>query len=332
MFPIIAVSLVMALDKVRICVDELGVVPDPGNKEPIRALSLNRLDISEREVEPLYKCPSFPRLSQRHHPSHRHLRTRTDPSSLRHADSVSVQPTLSPGREDELGALPRCSSARAVGEKEGHLPALEYRPGSSNLLSPPPVAGTGNPVARSTSCPAIHPNSPHAPRSGIGSPHHGSRQGSSQLPSHQEPPDDVDLHGEVINDLPIEASQTFPDFFPLPVDRHPPCTHFEEHPMHTRRIRERTSIDPSLQFKDSSTWHAPPHQPSRKKPTGAAPQKDGFLNIGDIPSALAQKVILEQDSPFMLEHRDKIQVKCMKWLNTLNNNNSSNSSNNKSSN
>ena len=310
--------------KVRICVDELGVIPDPGNKEPIRALSLNRLNISgdrDREVEPLYKCPSFPRLSSRYQRGHRNHSTELYPNT-QHADSVSVQPSLdnlSPGVEsdDHGGMLPRCSSARAVGEGD-RLPPLDYnnRPGSSNHLSVTP-ASASQLVARSTSCPVIHPDSPRA-RSSHGSPRHSPQL----LP---QGPAEPDLEGEVITDLPIEAGQTFPDFFPVPEEPRINSSSssstnlpFEEHPMHTRRIRERPSGDLAQYSNGRMT------KTLRKKSSmmAATAHKDGFLNIRDIPSSLAQKVILEQDvAPFVPEQRDKVQVKCIKWLNTLNNNN-----------
>ena len=418
-------------DKVRIYVDELGVLPDPRNKEPTRTLSLNRLNICEREssVEPLYKCPSFPRLPNHHHqPSCRRTPELTR-SFTNNTDSISVQPSLENISGDpESGnvcPLPRCSSARMVGEgpvnnrlplltdggsggggRDGvrsltpqhQCPPQHHHPHhhprqpphyNSNRLSPATPSSMSNLVGRSTSCPSINHNKPASPYLPHNVQRHESGEGHTveaedeDEDDEEEDEDDIDLHGEVIHDLPINPSQNFPEFCPphqlanasssvvVSIERgrggggegegvrgrggsgvsrgaagrsshkvltrskhqdhaippHPApqkAGSFEEYPMHTRRIRDSvsSSIGPKHYKRSDSGGNSgssgggSPNKTTNKKKSGGN-SSVGYINIRDIPSSIAQRGILEQDSTFIPEQMDKVQVKCIKWLNTL---------------
>ena len=124
---------------------------------------------------------------------------------------------------------------------------------------------------------------------------------------------EINLEGEVIKDLPIEPRQTFPDFIPEePTSAANKCR-VEEHPMHTRRLK-----DAALErekFTRINGDHKPRINVKESQKTNAR-MRQGYFNIGDIPSTLAQKVISEHDT-YKPAVDDRVQAKCLQWLNSL---------------
>ena len=294
-------------DTVLISVDDTALLQDSG--EPLRAQSMSMLNTDDCSNERgINKWPSFPRLGSKQSASLNDARTYsttnlyTDSLSPRVSlDNLSVGDERSRSRLSlqECG-LVRSSSARGFDT----LPPLDsggsqLRQNSGHFLSPTSGAEDRLLVSRSTSCPSMS-NMPKSCSPSSVSPRNPASPSKRLPPYSPGGTRDVDLEGEVIQDLPVEPGQNFPDLFLEENSRD--TTTKGKRPMHTRRVREKLGLDP----------------PASPSPRSSGGKKDGFdvVNIGDIPTHLAQRVISEQDI-YRPELDDKVREKCLQWLNSL---------------
>ena len=326
-------------DRVLISIDNTALLHSSG--EPLRAQSLNRLDnVHEGAQEnpggcqgdpqaAIYKCPSFPRLPGRITPEARTF------SGTTHADSDSISPRVSTDNltthdwdKDRLSlgcpvTLTRSVSARTV----DNLPPLDLSihtvkgamdtsvSKQANQFLSPHMTGDGQTslVSRSTSCPSmayrrspsaspLSPESPQARRhAGVTNAAYTPGDGNANISQACRLSEDVNLEGEVIRDLPVEPSpaQVFPDFVqPAGQDKR------------SQDVGEKSSA--AVRYNGEV----------RQRSAGCSNRRDkarsAFVNIGDIPSTIAQKVISEQHGLAGLPQTDRnVKAKCLQWLNSI---------------
>ena len=225
-----------------------------------------------------------------------------------------------------IGLL-RSMSARTIDS----LPAIESsasgESGSAKMLLQLPGGGVGdiaNMAARSTSCPSMaHPicRPLHITDGSISTkpPNTGGSAGTnskSAFPFARE----VDLDGEIITDLPVQfnmatGGDTFPDMIPA-LNIEPPV------PPHVHIMLPTGSTNSAMPvFKGAANANRSAPIP-RRVPQSFEITKP-FLNIGELPGAIANKVIQggggASGGGRIGGGRVSIEAneKCMRWLNTL---------------
>ena len=317
--------------KVVISIDDTALLHSP--IEPIQALSLNRLDSLNNGGPEVYRCPSFPRLQKR---SSSQLDSITN-CSMTHLETNSMSPRWSTDdltniiRDDfhsrdrlSLGEYPgliRSVSSRTVDELPPlDLPVTQFERLGHAYLSPNQKFADKlpQPVSRSTSCPSMA----YARRSP--SPH----SIKSQEPTRQDKPEltvvidgPVNHVGEVPIELPTPSEQTLPSEKGMDQGKQIRASACEEHLIHTKRLLEKQRQRLSL-IKQNGELHRKRAATAANSVTGCdggSEQKvDNYVNIGDIPSAMAEQVMDKK-----VHCTRGVQKKCLQWLNSLDNDDSS---------
>lgn len=337
----------VAFDRVLISVDEAdGVLHLDGSPiyaEPIRALSLNRLDTMDDSIPSFatrpatgdycfYRCPSLPGMDR-----HLSASARTVSTTNLETDLESLSPrvsttTLSQDLDRDRFGLSLCSmpflarstSARTI---EGlHPEALPLANKPPDLLATPHVtvhvtaAAAAAHVRRRKSCVRIVYRSSSCPSLTDGGRCHAGAWVYRRRPvlRSQSPRADVNLDGEEIKDLPIEPRKNFPEFSPellegigsasksAPV-QHQPCPSFAcGDPDGTLPVNPVTPRLGAVGGVEANARHL----------TGAV---KNYFNVGDIPSSFARPIFV--DERFAKQRAPRlVQIKCLQWLNSLDSN------------
>ncbi len=293
-------------NKVLISVNNTDVLQnhEGGPKTP----SLDRLEIldegEDSQSTELYKCSSFSRLPKRYADSDMDVNTNC---SMTHLETSSISPRVSTTnltnltRDDYMSSrdrltlgtqlgLVRSISSRTVDELPPlDIPLIQTRgmgPDSHRYLSPT-YDGTGRVplVSRSTSCPSMA----YARRSPSQSP----RAGQSPRVPHKDGIPGVGEHlprpGKPSEDL-AEAAEG-------------------EAPAEDTKANPAVTAD---QVDQPTSNHSPAPEANGSNNTS----QGAVLNIRDIPSSVAEKVISEQ-SAYKPERTENVRRKCLRWLNSL---------------
>ena len=315
--------------KVLISIDDAALLHSP--IEPIRARSLNRLDSLDDGGPEAYRFPSFPRLQKRCNSQLDSIAN----CSMTHLETNSMSPRVSTDdltnitRDDfhsrdrlslgEYSGLIRSVSSRMVDE----LPPLDFpvtqfeRLGHAYLSPNQKFADKlPQPVSRSTSCPSMaytrRSPSPHSKKSP-----EPSKTDKPELTVVIDGP--ADHEGEVPIELPAPSEQNTPGEKRMDQDKRVGDSACEEHPMYTKRLLEKQRQRLSL-IKQNGELHQ--KQTSANSDTGrgggSGQKVDNYVNMGDIPSAMAERVMDKK-----VHCTRGVRKKCLQWLNSLDNDDSS---------
>ena len=129
--------------------------------------------------------------------------------------------------------------------------------------------------------------------------------------------------GEVRNDLPAPSEQNIPGERIMDQDKRVGGSACEEHPMHTKRLLEKQRQRLSL-IKQNGELHqkraaaAAAANSDTGRGGGSGQKVDNYVNIGDIPSAMAERVMDKE-----VHCTRGVRKKCLQWLNSLDNDDSS---------
>ena len=317
--------------KVIISIDDTALLQSP--IEPIRALSLNRLDSLDDGGPKVYRCPSFPRLQKR---SNSQLDSIAN-CSMTHLEANSMSPRWSTEdmtnimRDDfhsrdrlSLGEYPgliRSSSSRTVDELPPlDFPVTEFERLGHAYLSPNQKFALPQPVSRSTSCPSMafyrRSPSPHSMKSA-----EPTRPDKPELTVVIDGP--ANHEGEVPIELPTPSEQTLSSEKGMDQGKQIRGSACEEHPMHTKRLLEKQRQRLSL-IKQNGELHrkqaaaAAAANSETSCGGGSGQNVDNYVNIGDIPSAMAERVMDKK-----VHCTRGVRKKCLQWLNSLDNDDSS---------
>ncbi|KAK2146482.1 hypothetical protein LSH36_605g01019 [Paralvinella palmiformis] len=339
------VSCTNSVSKVLISIDDTALLHSP--VEAARARSLNRLDNFD-EGDPgidIYRCPSFPRLQKR---CGSQIDSQTN-CSMTHLETNSISPRVSTdnltniSRDDAdsgdileyvtgYAGLMRSVSSKTVDELPPlDFPVSQFERLGHHYLSPQQanVDKTPQPVSRSTSCPSMayvrRSPSPCPARIAPPTPNPEQRAQVGGVPGVRDEP----------NELNADAGASVPDGSrpqgrdvqegPSGAGRASDELAFnnicEEHPMHTKRLLEKQRVRLSL-IKQNGEFYKNRELSLESRSAEERTSKEGnFVNIRDIPSAVAEKVMDKTSSNTRAVHT--VQKKCLQWLNSLDNDDSS---------
>ena len=127
--------------------------------------------------------------------------------------------------------------------------------------------------------------------------------------------------GEDPNESPKHSEQTLPAEKGMDQGKVAGGRACEEHPMHTKRLLEKQRQRLSL-IKQNGELQQKPATATVNSETdsgvGSGQKVDNYVNIGDISSAVAERVMEKK-----VHGTRGVQRKCLQWLNSLDNDDSS---------